>query len=145
MLYKGCGHKKVKIPNDLTPTGRTYKLEGSDLHIYVPSRCLGEVDRLRLIPKTHTSQNTRNYKRMTDVFFAYNSTTIIPVEWNCNLLVFSVEQLKDDAYSIIRALQSADSSGTHIDPEDHRATLPKKHMHQFSSGIRHLCSNDEGQ
>ena len=66
MLSRGCRHKKVKTCSDPTPTGKTYKLEGSDLHIYVPSWCIGEVDRLRLIPRTHTPQNTRYHKRITN-------------------------------------------------------------------------------
>ena len=41
MLSRGCGHKKVKTPNVPTPAGRTFKLESSNLHIYVPSSWRG--------------------------------------------------------------------------------------------------------
>ena len=77
--------------------------------------------------------------------FAYYSTSIILVERNYNCLGIAAEQLKNDAYSkIIRVLQSADSSGIHIDPEDHRATLLRKHMHYFflESGTSVLMIRD---
>ena len=46
-----------------------------------------------------------------------------PIERKCNLLGITAERLKNETYSkIIRALQSADLSGTHIDPEDHWRT-----------------------
>ena len=83
MLSEGCGHRKVKTCSDPTPTSKTYKLEGSDLHIYVPSRCIGEVDSLQLIHRTHTPQNTRYHKRITNAFFAYHSTSTIPTERIC--------------------------------------------------------------
>ena len=136
MLSRGCGHKKVK----------TYKLEGSDFHIYVPSWCIGEVDSLRLIPRTHTPQNTRYYKRITNAFFAYHSISTIPTERICNHLGIAVEQMKDDAFSkIIRALESSDSlDEIDVDPDDHRAALLRKHLNRFFSGTRHLCPNDKG-
>ena len=129
----GChAQQRVKTPNDPTPAGRTFKVDGSDHHNYVLSLCFGEVDRLRLIPKTNTLQNTRYYKCITDPFFAYHSTFNIPIERNCNLLGIAAEQREDEAYSkILTALQSVDSSGTHIDPGDHRATSQRKHIHQF--------------
>ena len=95
--------------------------------------------------RTLTSGHTIRMTQILPAFFAYNSTSIITIERNCNLLGISAEQLKDDTYSeIIRALQSADSSGTHIDPEDHSATLLKKHMHQFflEPGISVLMIRD---
>ena len=105
MLSRGCGHKKVKTCSDLTPVGKTYKLEGSDLHIYVPSWCIGEVDSLRLIPRTHILQNTRYHKRITNAFFEYHSTSIITTKRICNHLGIAAEQMKDDAFSkIIRVL-----------------------------------------
>ena len=83
MLSRGCGHKKVKTCSDPTPAAKTYKLEGSDLHIYVPSWYIGEVDSLRFIPITHTPQNTCYHKRITNAFFACHSTSTIPTERIC--------------------------------------------------------------
>ena len=132
MLSSGCGHKKVKTQSNPTLAGRTFKLEGSDLHTYIPLWCLGMVDRLRLIPETHTPQNTHYHKPIIDAFFVYHSTSIIPIERNCNHLSIAAEQLKDDAYSkIIRACPSSYSSGTHIEPKDHQVRLLRKHRHQF--------------
>ena len=147
ILSRGCGNKKVKTCSDPTPAGKTYKLEGSDLHIYVPSWCIGEVDSLRLIPRTHKPQNTHYHKRITNAFFAYHSTSTIPTERICNHLGIAAEQMKDDAFSkIIRALESSDSlDEINVDPDDHRATLLRKHLNQFFSGSRHLCLNDKGQ
>ena len=86
---------------------------------------------------THTSEHTVHTTTIWPAFFTYHSTYIILIDWNYNLLGFAAEQVKDDAYSkIIRALQSSDSSGTHINPEDHWATLLRKHMHQFFSEAR---------
>ena len=104
MLSRGCEHKKVKTCSDPTPAGKTFKLKGSDLHIYVPSWCIGEVDSLQLIPRTHTPQNTRYHKRITNALFAYHSASIISTERVCNLLDIAAEQMKDDTFSkIIRA------------------------------------------
>lgn len=132
MLSRGCGHKKTKAPNDPTPAGRTFEISGSDFRVYIPSWCLGEFNGLQLIPKTHTPQNVRTHKRVINAFFAYHSTTTIPTERICNHLGIANEQQKDDALAkIISALQSPTPSEPHIDPDDHRATLFKKHLHQF--------------
>ena len=130
MLSRSCGHKKVKTCSDPTPAGKTYKLEGSDLHIYVPSWCIGEVNCLRLISRTHTLQNTCYHKWITNVFFAYHSTSTIPTERICNHLGIAAEQMKDDAFSkIIRALESSDSlDEIDVDPDDHWAALLRKHL-----------------
>ena len=81
--------------------------------------------------RTLTSGYTVHMIPILPTFFGYYSTSILLVERNCNLLGIAAEQLKDDAYSkIIRALQSADSSETHIDP-DLRVTLRRKYMRQF--------------
>ena len=132
MLSRGCGHK-VKTCSDPTTAGETYKLEGSDLHIYVPSWCIGEVDSLWLIPRTHTPQNTHYHKRITNAFFVYYSTSTIPTERTCNHLGITAEQMKDDAFSkIIRALESSDLlDEINVDPDDHRAALLRKHLNQF--------------
>ena len=146
MLSRGCGHKEVKICSHPTPAGKTYTLESSDVHIYVPSWCIGEVDCLRLIPRTHTPQNTRYHKRITNAFFAYHSTSTIPTERICNHLGIAAKQMKDDSFSkIIRALDTSDSlDEIDVDPDDYRAALLRKHLNQFFSGTRHLCSNDKG-
>ena len=91
ILSRGCGHKKVKTCRDPTPPGKIYKLESSDLQIYVSLRCIGEVDSLRLIPRTHTPQNTRYHKRITNAFFAYHSTSTIHTERICNHLGIAAE------------------------------------------------------
>ena len=133
MLSRGYGHKKVKTCSNPTPAGKTYKLESSDLHIYVPSWCIGEVDSLRLILRTHTPQNTRYHKRITKAFFAYHSTSTIPTERIYNHLGIAAEQIKDGAFSkIIRAIESSDSlDEIDIDPDVHRAALLRKHLNQF--------------
>ena len=95
MLSRGCGHKKVKTCSDPTPAGKTYKLKGSDLHIYIPSWCIGEVDSLRHIPRTHTPQNTRYHKGIMKAFFEYHSTSTIPTERICNHLGIAAEQMKE--------------------------------------------------
>ena len=145
MLSRGCGHKKVKTCSDLNPADKIYKLEGPDLHIYVPSGCIGEVDSLRLIPRTHTPQNTW-IKRIPKAFFAYHSTFTIPTERIYNYLGITAEQMKDDAFSkIIRALESPDSlDEIEVDLDDHRAALLRNHKPIFY-GTRHLCPNDKGQ
>ena len=110
MLSRGYGHKKVITCSDPTPPGETYKLEGYNFHTYVPSWCIGEVDSLRLIPRTDTPHHTCYYKRITKAFFAYHSTSTIPTERICNHLGIAAEQMKDDAFSkIIRAFESSDS------------------------------------
>ena len=48
--------KGEKTPANSTPAGRVFKVERSDLHIYVLSWWLKEIDGLELIPKTHTLQ-----------------------------------------------------------------------------------------
>ena len=140
MLCRGCGHKKVKTCSDPTPAG-------SDLHIYIPSWCIGEVDSLRVIPRTHTPQNTRYPKGVTNAFFAYHSTYTIPTERICNHLGIAAEQMKDDAFStIIRALELSSLDEIDEDPDDHRAALLRKHLKPvFFSGTRYLCPNDKGQ
>ena len=137
MHSRGCKHK-VKTGNDATPAGKTYKFEGFHLHIYVPSWCISEVNSLRLIPRTHTPQNSRYHKQITNTFFACHSTSTIPTKRFCNHLGIVAEQMKDDAFSkIIRALESSNSLyEINVDPNDHRA---------FFSGTRHLCPNDKGQ
>ena len=119
MLSRGCRHKKVKTCNNPALAGKTYKLEGSDLYIYVPSWCIGEVDSLQLIPRTDTPQNTRYHKRITNAFFTYHSTPNIPTERICNHIGIAAEQMKDDAFSkIIRALESSDSlNEIDVDPD----------------------------
>ena len=133
MLSRSCGHKKVKTCSNPTPASKTYKLEGSDLHIYVPSWCIGEVDSLRLIPRTHTPQNTHYHKQVTNTFFAYHSTSTIPTERICNHLGIAAKQMKDDAFSeIIRTLESSDSlNEIDVDPDDHQASLLRKHLNQI--------------
>ena len=122
----------MKTCSDPTPAGKTYKLEGSDLYICVPSWCIGEVDSFRLIPRTHTPQNTRYHKRIMNAFFAYQSTSTIPIERICNHLGIAAELMKEDAFSkIIRALESSDSlDEIDVDPDDHRAALLRKHLNQ---------------
>ena len=66
MLSRGCGHK-VKTCSDSTPAGKTYKLEDSDLPIYVPSWCIGKVDSLRQIPRTHTRLPQPNHERILHI------------------------------------------------------------------------------
>ena len=133
MLSRGCRHKKVKTCSDPTPAGKTFKLEGSDLHIYAPLWCIGVVDSWRLIPRTHTTQNTHYHKRITNAFFAYQSTSIIPSKGICNHLRITAEQMKDDAFSkIIRALELSDSlDEIDVDPDDYRAALLRKHLNHF--------------
>ena len=166
MLNRGCGHRKAKRPSDPTPAGRKFKLEGSYLHIYVPLWCLGEVDELWLIPLAHTTKHLlpqvhhgcilRVPLNLTTTYLSISTTTLstqkkhlkntYPIVRNYNHLGIAAEQLNDDTSSkIIRGLQSSDSSGTHIDPEDKRTILLKKHMHQFFPGTRHLRSNDKRQ
>ena len=115
------------------PTGRVFKVEGSDLHIYVPSWCLNEIDGLQLIPKTHTSQSAYCHKRMVDAFFAYHSTSTIPTEKNCDHINIAIEQLTDNLLSkIIQTLQTKDpSQECHMDPEDHQTPLYRKHLQNF--------------
>ena len=64
-----------------------------------------------------------------------------------NHLGIAAEQMKDDTFlKIIRALEPSDSlNEIDVDPDDHRAALLRKHLNQFFSGTRHLCSNDKGQ
>ena len=133
ILSRGCGRKKVKTRSDPTPAGKTYKLESSDLHIYISLWCIGEVYSLQLIPRTHTPRNTCYHKLITNAFFIYHSTSTIPTERICNLLAIVAEQMKDDAFSkIIRALESSDSlDEIDVDPDDHRAALLRKHLNQF--------------
>ena len=129
MLCRGCGYKKVKTCSDPTPTSKTYKLEGSDLHIYIPSWCIGEVDSLQLIPRTHTPQNIHNHKWITNAFFAYHSTSTIPSERIYNHLGIAAEQIKDDAFSKIIRADSPDEID--VVPDDQRAALLRKHLNHF--------------
>ena len=130
MLSRGCGHKKLKTCSDPTPAGKTYQLEGFDLHIYVPLWCIGKVESLRLIPRTHTPKNTLYHKRITNTLFACHSTSTLPTERVCNQFCIAAEQMKDDAFSkIIRDLESSDSlDEINVDPDDHWAALLRKHF-----------------
>jgi len=133
MLSRSHGQKRVKTTADPTPAGRVFKIEGSDLHIYIPSWCLGDINGLQLIAKTHTSQGTKCHKHIADAFFAYHSTSTIPTEKNCDLLNIAAEQLTDNLLSeIIRAIQANDlSRGFRMDPDDHRTPLYQKHLNKF--------------
>ena len=101
MLSRSHGQQKIKTPADPTPAGKVFQVEGSDLHIYVPSWCLGEIDGLQLIPKTHSPQGTYCHKRIADAFFAYHSTSTIPTEKICDQLNIAAEQSKYDLLSVI--------------------------------------------
>ena len=96
MLSRSHGQQKIKTPVNHTLLGKVFQVEGSDLHIYVPSWCLGEIDGLQLIPKSHSSQGTYCHKRIVDAFFAYHSTTTIPTEKICDHLNIAAKQSKDD-------------------------------------------------
>ena len=58
MLSRSHGQQKIKSPADHAPARKVFQVEGSDLHICIPSWCLGDIDGLQLIPKTHSSQGT---------------------------------------------------------------------------------------
>ena len=125
ILSRSHGRKGRKTPADSIPAGRVFKVEGSDLHIYVPSWCLNGIDGLQLIPKIHTSQSTYCHKRMAYAFFAYHSTSTIPTEKNCDHINITAEELTDNLLSkIIQALQTKDpSQECHMDPKDHRTHI----------------------
>ena len=101
MLSRSQGQQKIKTPADNTPAGKVFQVERSDLHICASSWCLGEIDGLQLIPKTHSSQGTYFHKRIVDAFFAYHSTSNIPTEKICDHLNIAAEQSKDDLLSVI--------------------------------------------
>ena len=134
MLSRSHGQKGTKTSADSTPADRVLKVKGSDLHVYVPSWCLNEIDGWQPIPKTHTPQSTYCHKRMVEVFFAYHSTSTIPTEMNCDHINIAAEQLTDNLISkIIQALQTKDPSQEyHMDPEDHRTSLFGKHLQNFN-------------
>ena len=78
------------------------------------NNCNATVEFRRTLSSGHMVHTTP----ILPAFFAYHSTSIIPMERNCNFLGIATEQLKGDIYSkIISALQSADSSDTHINPK----------------------------
>ena len=146
MLSRSHGQKRTKTPADSTPAGRVFKMEGSDLHIYVPSSCLKEIDGSLLIPKTHTPQSTYCYKRMADAFFVYHSTSTISTEKNYDHLKVAAEQLTDNLLlKIIQALQTKDpNQECHMDPEDHGTLFFRKHLQNFylESGTSVLMIRD---
>lgn len=132
MLSRGCGQKKIKTPSDPNPAGRTFILDGSSLRIYVPSWCINDIDSLKLIPKMHTPRNAHTQRRISDAFFAYHTYSSIPAEQICEHLDIATEQQKDETLAgIIHALQTSYPDGPQIDPDDHRAKLFKRKLHQF--------------
>ena len=105
MLSRSQGRKGMKTPADSTLASRVFKVERSDLHIYVPSWCLNEINNLHLVTKTYPSQSTYYQKRMEDAFFAYHSISTIPTEKNYDHLDIAAEQLTNDLLTkIIKAL-----------------------------------------
>ena len=146
MLSRSHGQQKIKTPADHTPVGKVFQVEGSDLHIYVPSWCLGEIDGLQLIPKTHSSQGTYCHKRIADAFFACHSTSTIPTKI-CDHLNIAAEQSKDDLLSvIIQALQTRDpgkrmSYGPRRPSDFHLQETPR----QILFGARYLRPDGQRQ
>ena len=68
MLRRSCGHKKVKTCRDPTPAGKPYKLEGSNLHIYIPSRltvCGLSPELIHHRTLATTSESWRHYSHTT--------------------------------------------------------------------------------
>ena len=128
----------VLVTAQATPILIGQNILGHDtLDTYSINNCNPTVEFRRMLTSGHTIHTTS----ILPAFFAYPYTSIIPIERNCNLQSIAVEQLKDDTDSkIIRALQPVDSSGIHIDPEDHRETQAP-----IFSGARHLRSNDKRQ
>ena len=133
MLSRSYGQQKIKTLADHTPAGKVFQVEGSDLHIYVPSWCLGEIDGLQLILKTHSSQGIYCHKCIVDAFFAYHSTSTIPTEKICDHLNIAAKQSRDDLLSvIIQALQTKDLGKEFLmDPDDHRTPIYKKLLDKF--------------
>ena len=87
----------------------------------------------RLIAHSQDPQSTYCHKRIVDAFFVYHSTSTIPTEKNWNHINIAAEQLTDNLLSkIIQALQTKDpSQECHMDPEDHRTPLFRKHLKNF--------------
>ena len=139
MLGRSHWQQKIKTPADHTPVGKVFQVEGSDLHIYVPSCCLGEIDGLQLIPKTQSPQGTYSHKRIADAFFAYHSTSIIPTEKIRDHLNIAAEQSKDDLLLvIIQALKTRarakNSYGPRRSSDSHLQETPR----QILFGARYL-------
>ena len=141
MLSRSYRQQKIKTPADPTPAGKVFQVEGSDLHIYVLSWCLGKIDSLQLIPKTHSPQGIYCHKRIADAFFAYHSTSTIPTEI-CDDLNTAAKQSKDDLLSVIvQALQTRDP-GKECRPSDsHLQETPR----QILFGTRYLLPDDQRQ
>ena len=72
--------------------GSKHQLEGSDHHIYVASWCLNEINGLQLILKAHIPLSAYCQKCVADTFFAYHSTSTIPIEKNCDHLKIAIDQ-----------------------------------------------------
>lgn len=133
MLSRSHGQRKNNTPADANPAGKTFRIQGSDLRIYIPSWCMDEIDGSMLIPEAHTPQNTRHHKNIVDAFFAYHSSSTIPTKYNCDHINIAAEQCTDNTLSrIIKTLQTNNSSkNCNIDPDDHRAPILNKYIHQF--------------
>ena len=124
----------MKTPADSTLAGRVFKVEGSNLQIYVLLLCLNEINDLQLLPKTYTPQSTYCQKRFAGAFFVYHRTSTIPYEKNSDHLD---SKLHDLLSKIIKAFQTKNSShgcymnlDYHLTPP-HTHTLFKKHFHNF--------------
>ena len=133
MLSRSHGQQKIKTPADPTPAGKVFQVEGSNLHIYVPSWCLGEINGLQLIPKTQSPQGTYCHRRIADAFFAYHSTSTIRTQKICDHLNIAAEQSKDDLLSvIIQVLQTRDPGKEYLmNPDDHRTPIYKNLLDKF--------------
>lgn len=134
MLSRRYGHNKDKLPADPTSAGKVFKLQDSSLNIYVPSWCLDEIKSSQLLPGTHTPRDIQQHKQVADAFFAFHTTSTIPVKEIADHMGIAAEQASDGTLSkIIRALQSTDPrpDTAILDPNDHRTALFNKLMHQF--------------
>lgn len=109
------------------PAGKTFMLNGSNLHVYILPWCIGDVNSRQLIPKMHTPQNAHTQKLINDAFFAYHANSTIPAKRICNNLDIATKQQKDKTLAkIVHALQSSHPDGAQIDSNGHRAKLFKR-------------------
>ena len=81
MLSRGHGQKKYQTQADTTPAGVTFKLNNTDLRVYIPSWCIDDIKRPELIPIRHSALTVTHQRQVVDAFFAFTSHPL-PRAWH---------------------------------------------------------------
>ena len=133
MLSRSRDVDKIKCKPDNSAAGRTFRLQDTVLHIYMPSWSTGDIDNAQLTQVHHTQQNTNACTNFTGAFLALSSEVDSVADSLCEQINIVTEQSSDETLAkIIEALHNGKlDKKFEIDTQDHRASIFKKHIDKF--------------